>query len=333
MNHGTLDQETAAGLKLLQKRIAACGLPPSALDETLKIATWNIREFGNPARPRTEASLHYIAEVIGQFDLVGVVELRDRIGEMTKVMSYLGGYWDIIYSDFIEDHGGNKERVAYVFDRRACVFTGLCGNANEPRKKRGVHYLPERSWWRKPFMASFRAGGFDFVCITTHIRWGAVENDRVAELSMLADYVHARTVKGVAVDCDAVVMGDFNIPDLSSDLYKAVTARGLMMPESLAGITGSNLARNKRYDQILHNPVYTKSFTDKGGVLDFIGDGWGDLYPSAKSPFDQDYTYQMSDHLPLWALIRTDIESEELDQILAPARAEAKRHDRGASPG
>lgn len=332
MHHGHVDQETAAGLKLLQQRIAACNLPPSSLDETLKIATWNIREFGNPARPRTQASLHYIAEVIGQFDLVGIVELRDRIGEMADVMKILGGYWDIIYSDFIEDAGGNHERVAYLFDRRACVFTGLAGSANEPRKKIKGEYVPEGSWWRKPFMASFRAGNFDFIVLTTHIRWGDKEAERLGELQMLANYVNARTVKGVAVDCDVIVMGDFNIPDLKSPLYKAVTSKGLMMPDALAGITGSNLARNKRYDQILHNPVFSNSFTDKGGVLDFIGDGWGDLYPTAKSPFDQDYTYQMSDHLPLWMMINTDIEDELLDQILAPQRDNAARHDRDGPP-
>jgi len=329
MHHGQVDQETAAGLKLLQARIAACKIPPSSLDQTLKVATWNIREFGNPARPRTQASLHYIAEVIGQFDLVGVVELRDHLGEMAQVMRILGGYWDIIYSDYIEDAGGNRERVAYVFDKRACVFTGLAGSANEPRKKAGVQYLPAKSWWRKPFMASFRAGNFDFIALTTHIRWGDTEADRIDELAMLANYVYARTVKGASTDCDVIVMGDFNIPDLDSELYMAVTARGLMMPEALAGITGSNLARNKRYDQILHNPVFTKSFTDKGGILDFIGTGWDELYPDAKSPFDQDYTYQMSDHVPLWAMINTDIDGEILDQILAPQRANADRHDRG----
>ena len=154
------------------------------------------------------------------------------------------------------------------------------------------------------------------------------EAERLSELEMLANYVYARTVKGVAVDCDVIVMGDFNIPDLNSPLYKAVTSKGLMMPEALAGITGSNLARNKRYDQILHNPVFSKSFTGQGGVLDFIGDGWSDLYPMAKSPFDQDYTYQMSDHLPLWVMINTDIDGELLDQILAPQRANSDRHDR-----
>jgi hypothetical protein len=332
MNHGSVDAEIAQGLRELQKRIAKHKLPQSSLDKTLKIATWNIREFGNPGRPRTQKSLHYIAEILGQFDLIGVVELRDNVKELAEVLRILGPYWDIVYSDFIEDSGGNRERVGYIFDKRACVFTGLAGNANEPRRKKGVEWLPTESWWRKPFMASFRAGNFDFIVLTTHIRWGKVESDRGLELGMLADYVHNRTIKDTAIDRDVIVMGDFNIPSLSSPLYKAIVKRGLTMPPSLAGITGSNLGRDKRYDQILYNPVYTKSITDKGGVLDFIQDGWGELYPEAKKPFDGDYTYQMSDHLPLWIMIDTDTDAEQLDDILAPARAAAKRHDRGESP-
>lgn len=329
MNYRNLDPDIAIGLKELQRRIAKHKLPQSSLDKTLKIATWNIREFGNPARPRTKKSLYYIAETMSWFDLICVVELRDNVHEVAEVLRLMGPTWDIIYSDFIEDHGGNHERIGYVFDRRACLFTGLAGNANEPRKKKGVEYLPESSWWRKPFMASFRAGNFDFIALTTHVRWGETEKNRKTELSMLAKYVHDRTVAKTTIDRDVIVMGDFNIPDLKSALYEAVCDQGLRMPDSLAGITGSNLAKNKRYDQILHNPVYTKSLTNKGGMLDFIGEGWGDLYPDAKSPFDQDYTYQLSDHLPLWIMVDTDIDAEQLDQVLAPTRAAEARHDRG----
>ena len=329
MHYQNLEPEIATGLKELQRRIAAHKLPESSLDKTLKIATWNIREFGNPARPRTKKSLYYIAEIMSWFDLIGVVELRDNVREVAEVLALMGPTWDIIYSDFIEDSGGNHERVGFVYDRRACLFTGLVGNANEGRKKKGVEYLPESSWWRKPFMASFRAGNFDFIVLTTHIRWGKTEKNRATELGMLADYVYKRTIAETSIDRDVIVMGDFNIPSLESPLFKAVSKRGLCMPESLTGITGSNLGKDKRYDQILHNPVYTKSLTDKGGVIDFIGDGWGNLYPEAKKPFDQDYTYQLSDHLPLWVMLQTNTDAEQLDQILAPKLAENARHDHG----
>jgi len=57
MNHGNISPEIATGLKVLQARIANAKIPSSKLDETLNIATWNIREFGKKAR--SEAAIHY----------------------------------------------------------------------------------------------------------------------------------------------------------------------------------------------------------------------------------------------------------------------------------
>src|SRR5213592_3743765 len=122
MNHGNISPEIAKGLKVLQSRIAKAAIPSSKLDETLNIATWNIREFGKKAR--TEAAIHYIAEILGQFDLVGVVELRDDLADLGRVLKILGPYWRAVYSDMIPDPGGNRERVAYLHDKRAVVFNG-----------------------------------------------------------------------------------------------------------------------------------------------------------------------------------------------------------------
>jgi hypothetical protein len=329
MFHGDADAATAAGLLELKDRIKRCKIAPSKLDATVNIATWNIREFGK--KPRLKKSLHYIAEILGQFDLIGVVEVRENVDDLCAAMRIMGPYWRVIYSDFIEDAGGNRERVAYVYDSRAVEFTGLAGNANEGRKKKEEDYIPERSWWRKPFMASFRAGSFDFIMLTTHIRWGSIEKKRIGELELLAEYVKRRAESPNAIDKDVIVMGDFNIPSLTSPLYKAVVRHGLQMPAALAGAHGSNLAKDKRYDQILHNPVFTKSFSALGGVLDFFGNGWGKLYPEAKSQKDDAFTYELSDHMPLWLQLRTDISEEVLDQKLNPRPAGAPKRDRDGS--
>ncbi len=50
MFHGNVSLEIAQGLKELQKRIKAASIPASKLDETLNLATWNIREFGRKKR-------------------------------------------------------------------------------------------------------------------------------------------------------------------------------------------------------------------------------------------------------------------------------------------
>ena len=325
MHHGKLDKKTAMGLRELRGRIDKAGIPPSKLDETINIATWNIREFGRKAR--LKPSIHYIAEVIGQFDLVAVVEVRDNMKDMQRVLDILGPYWSVVFSDYIKDRQGNGERIAYVFDKRAVTFTGLAAEADPPRKKDRItgEMVSRLSWWRSPYMASFRAGNFDFILLTAHIRWGSGDDARIAPLKLLAEWVAKRRKEKHVIDRDFIVMGDFNIPELDDDLFKAITSKGLRIPEKLRGTThGSNLEKNKRYDQILHYPTETSVFTDKGGVLDFYDGGIAKLYPGAGLSKDS-FTYQMSDHLPLWMHLKVDISEELLDQYINPGESSKKK--------
>ncbi len=316
MHHGRISRETARGLKELRKRIERADIPSSKLDETINLATWNIREFGR--KRRMKASLHYIAEILGQFDLIAVTEVRDNLSDLAEVLGILGPYWKAVYSDFIRDAGGNRERVAYVYDKRAVAFTGLAAEADAPRKKvrNTGEYVSQFSWWRSPYIASFRAGNFDFVLLTAHIRWGSGNKARIRPLKLLAEWVDRRRRDKHVVDKDIIVMGDFNIPRVDDELFKAVTGNGLRIPEALRGLDhGSNLAGNKRYDQILHYPVHSKCFTDKAGVLDFYTGGIARLYPGASLDRNR-FTYELSDHLPLWVQLDTDIAEERLDQLL-----------------
>jgi hypothetical protein len=90
VHHGNLTKEMAQGLLVLQERIKKAGIPPSKLDETLNIATWNIREFGK--KPRLKASLHYIAEIIGQFDLYSPAAFLVR-GAVACEASPVNNWW------------------------------------------------------------------------------------------------------------------------------------------------------------------------------------------------------------------------------------------------
>ncbi|HSB06145.1 MAG TPA: hypothetical protein VLK23_13220 [Thermodesulfobacteriota bacterium] len=120
-------------------------------------------------------------------------------------------------------------------------------------------------------MASFRSGNFDFVVISAHIKWGKSNKERKKELLMLADWVEGKRKEEAKEDKDLIVMGDFNIPSLQSDLFNAITSRGFQIPTALAQSNfGTDLAKNKRYDQILHYPIYPENFTNEGGILDFL---------------------------------------------------------------
>jgi endonuclease/exonuclease/phosphatase family metal-dependent hydrolase len=312
MEHGNISKEIAKGLVELQARIKKADIPSSKLDETLNIATWNIREFGK--KKRKEASVHYIAEILGEFDLIGIVELRDDLTDLGRVLKILGPYWRAVYSDMIPDMGGNHERIAFIYDKRAVVFNGLAAEANPPRTKQGQEYHSKLSWWRSPYLASFRSGNFDFVVLTTHIRWGDDEEGRKGELQMLADWIEEKRQKKTIEDKDLIVMGDFNIPSLDNDLFKAITSHGLQIPKALQKLTfGTNLEKDKRYDQILQFPIYPDNFTNNGGILDFYMNDIEPLFPGMNKT---DFTYQLSDHLPLWIQINTDIDGQILDQII-----------------
>ncbi len=82
MHHGRMSKSTAQGLKVLRKRIEATKIPSSKLEETITIATWNVREFGRSRR--LKAALHRIAEIIGQFDLVAITELSEMTYATSK---------------------------------------------------------------------------------------------------------------------------------------------------------------------------------------------------------------------------------------------------------
>jgi endonuclease/exonuclease/phosphatase family metal-dependent hydrolase len=314
MNHGNVSSTIAKGLLALKSCIEAAKIPSSKIDETLNIATWNIREFGKTRR--TDAAIHYIAEILGQFDLIGIVELRDDLTDLGRVLQILGPTWRAVYSDMIPDSGGNRERLGFIYDKRAVTFNGLAAEANEPRKKKGFEYLPEESFWRSPYMASFKSGSFDFIVLMVHIRWGSSVKDREGEIERLADWIEAKRLEKTNEDKDLIVMGDFNIPSRTDALFKAITKHGLQVPKALLGAHGTSLEKDKRYDQILHYPIYPENFTNAGGELDFYIDQAyiEELFPEGMTK--KKFTYQLSDHLPLWMQINTDIECQKLEQII-----------------
>ena len=314
MNHGKVSKEIAAGLLALRERIAAAKIPSSKIDETLNIASWNIRDFGKARR--SEAAIHYIAEILGQFDLIGIVELRDDLTDLGRVLHILGPYWRAVYSDMIPDAGGNRERLGFIYDKRAATFNGLAAEANPPRARKGFEYLSRRSFWRNPYMAAFKSGNFDFVVLTAHIRWGNSTKARRQEIKPLADWIEGKRREKHHEDKDLIVMGDFNIPSRDDPLFRAITRHGLRIPNALLGAHGTNLGKNKYYDQILHQPIYPASFTKAGGELDFYIDEAHikELFPAGLTK--EQFTFQLSDHLPLWLQINTDIDGEQLEQII-----------------
>jgi endonuclease/exonuclease/phosphatase family metal-dependent hydrolase len=112
--------------------------PSAAPGATLRLATWNIREFDSDKYgKRLEESLHYIAEILAHFDLIAVQEVREDRRALEEVMRLLGPNWQYVVTDVTEGSAGNRERMAFVYDTNKIRFGFVAGEVMLPSDRRG----------------------------------------------------------------------------------------------------------------------------------------------------------------------------------------------------
>lgn len=305
----------ANNVKKLREIIKKTRIPPKQVDKNLLIATFNIREFG--AKARKGFAINALAEICANFDVIAVQELRSRLKDMKRLLDVLGPYWKVVFNDpaGAPKNKGNDERFAYIYDKRVVRFTGMAAEllvSDDFLGKAGVPATQMSVPWRTPFMASFRAGTFDFVLLTVHIQWNTKGGitARTKEIEMITRWVGQRNADAKLYDPDIFVLGDFNIPGLRSKAFKALEQHGLTVPDKLRRFK-TNLKRDAHYDQISYYQNNTDCAIGGAGVINFY-----DAFFStnmSKSKHDA-MTYQLSDHLPLWAEFK--IKETNLDQFI-----------------
>jgi endonuclease/exonuclease/phosphatase family metal-dependent hydrolase len=315
-------------------------VPAKTLDRSLLLATWNIRELDSTKYGRRDDEAYlYLAEVISNFDLVAVQEVKEDLEALLRLRDVLGPMWSSIVTDVTEGRAGNGERMAFLYDTRTVAFGGLAGELVLPPLSDGTSPVQVA---RTPFMAGFVAGWVRFQLATVHVIYGsdrAEDERRVAEISEIAGFLRRRTQDKHAWSRDLVLLGDFNIYAPDDLTMRALTDEGWVVPDELQSIPGSNVPKNKAYDQIaLRAPSERRrrfETTGRAGVFDpfeFVyrlddedtylpemGDGYTTSRAGAPRSQAQQHryyrewrTHQMSDHLPMWLEIRTDYTDEYL---------------------
>lgn len=306
-------------------------LPHKWTDRNLLIATWNIRAFsdltekwlaGDHDSPKRDlAALRAIAEIVSRFDVVAVQEVKGTLKALRHMMKWLGPNWGFLMTDVTQGSAGNSERLAYVFDRRRLILSGLAAEIVVPDEWLGPDtdiqdgYALERQFARTPYAVSFRAASHTFILVTTHITYGQGAEDRVDELAGIARWMRDWAERSNAWHHDLILMGDFNIDRRGDALWQAFTSTGLTVPPSLndaprsvfdAGDGGGG----KFYDQIAW-------FADRdaagNGVpllsMQVAGAGYFDFLPyvyrtSQPGLTTRDISFRISDHFPLWVEFR-----------------------------
>ena len=331
----------AEGLTRLRRTIADSGVPAKTLDGDVLIASWNIREFDSAKYGgRLVDAFYFIAEIISHFDLVAVQEVRSDLSAFDRVLGLLGGWWKYIVTDVTEGTSGNGERMAFVYDSRKVAFGGLAGEIVLPPEKVDTEVL---QFARTPFVCGFKAGWARIDLCTVHIYYGKgvpVDSRRLEEIQKLAKFLARRakapaqpagtTAPRAGTPDNLILLGDFNVFSAGDKTLKAITDAGFVIPQVLTNRKGSNIAKDKYYDQIAIWRGRRFDATDRGGVLDYYDAVYrsedeasyaGEIKPagSGRPPkFAEWRTYQMSDHLVLWAAFKVDFADDYIAQLATP---------------
>lgn len=108
-------------------------------------------------------SLYYIAEIISRFDLVAIQEVRDNLGDFNSVCRILGPDWGVFISLVTDGTSGNKERLAFLYDKRTVSFRNIGGQVILPGTSNTVQFA------RAPYVIRFQSGWVKLDICTAHI--------------------------------------------------------------------------------------------------------------------------------------------------------------------
>ncbi len=334
---------TLEGLFRLRKQLDG-ELPKRDLNDTLLLATWNIREFdSNSFVTRSMECMQYIAEIVSCFDLVAIQEVRSDLEALNRLRRILGSWWEYMVSDVTKGRRGNRERMAFLYDTRKVRFGRLAGELVLPPIKRDDgSYIPVTQVARTPFMCGFSCGWTNFIITTAHIIYGksvADNPEREAEINHVAKFLKERSDDDSAWSENFILLGDFNIYDPPDQTMKAILNNGFEIPDQLMALP-ANASKSRHYDQIAFRTRSRFGFTGRAGVLDYyksvyriedqeryigkMGAAYhrtskgSDRTDRGKKTYYRTYwrTHQMSDHLPMWVQLRVNFSREYLEEKL-----------------
>lgn len=257
---------------------------------TVDLAAWNVRLFSDRSRDSTEVKR--IADVLIDYDVVGLVELRDeQVLERTVTqLESMGRRYEYLISPPVGRH--MKERFAFLYDPDF-VSVVVPGQVFDDDTNGGDDFI------RNPYFATFRAGSFDFTAILVRVVWGKVE-ERQREIQRLAD-VYRRIQHADANENDVILLGDFNRnPD---------DARAFARLESIPSMINlfdlpltSDIQDTSLYDNIFFQSGHTAEYTGECGINKFDETDWANK--------DRAASQAVSDRRPVWARFSMQIDDD-----------------------
>jgi len=323
-------------------------IPQKVRDRNLILGSWNIKEFGHTTQ-RLPESYFYITEVINRFDLIAIQEIKSSLVDLNIIMRLLGKDWGYMVNDITEGSSGNKERSAYIYNKKTVDLAGVAGEITLWDKLTENSSLKQLS--RTPYLTGFKAGWKKFSLINLHLHPGKGDNSdgsndveiRKEEVTLFLKALKEKLKKNRFWNNNLIVLGDFNFyKDTAQEINDGPAVQsfydfGFKEIEALKGID-TNVSNSEMYDRLF---FYTNEFfqiqkdehdKEKGGVFDpfdyvftssdiaTYSTNMREVYQGTLSDKNYFNRYwkrnQISDHLPIWSEIIIDSTDDYLASLL-----------------
>lgn len=323
-------------------------IPVKKTDQNLILGTWNIKEFGQTTQ-RLPESYFYIAEIINRYDLIAIQEIKNSLNDINIILRILGTDWAYMVNDITEGNSGNKERSAYIYNKKSVELAGIAGEItlwDELTANSSIKQLN-----RTPYLTGFKAGWKKFSLINLHLHPGEGDNSdgtndiviRKEEVRLFLEAVDSKIKNNRFWNNNLIVLGDFNFYNDTKTTVKDGPAIqlfndfGFKEINVLKGIN-TNVSNSQVYDHLFfYINKYFKIQTDengkeKGGVFNpfkyvFTDEDIPQYSNDMKKVYNgsiNDSAYfhrywkrnQISDHLPVWTEIIIDSSDDFLNSRL-----------------
>lgn len=267
---------------------------PLSRSSALKLAAWNIRSLSD--RSRNDNELHKIAQVLIDYDLIAIIEVRDEkvLKRVQQILSASGAEYGYLMSDPVGQAGSPyKERYAFLY------YKGLVRVVKDgelyPDAADGVD-----DFVRDPYWATFRAGRFDFSVIASHVVWGDSVAKRRAEVMALAE-VYRYVQKANGAEDDILLVGDFNREPSDTVAYRTLMAIPSM----------TYLFRLPQKSHIRDSSLYDNIFFQTDAVTEYLGHSGIDRFDETDfGNDDKAANLAVSDHRPVWAVFSLKVDDD-----------------------
>jgi len=275
--------------------------PKTWANQTIKIASWNIRDLS--INSRSDFELLQICYILQNYDFIAIQEVNDQkvILKLVKWLKVLDSSYGSLFSP-ASGTGSEKEHYTFIYRKKSI-------------KRLGSEKLAEGDFARPPFIASFKAKNFDFTVISIHVCFacnGLEEEGRRLEIQRLA-LLYSTLLNGQ--EKDIFLMGDFNLEPNDNAFLNLQTignTKPILTCLAEEGCTQFSTTRETNlFDNIWFDRNHVNEYSGVHGIHDFDEQLFEDPSGDSSDYRERYARFAVSDHRPVWAEFRIDLTDDD----------------------